>query len=138
MIMRPDLVVRFEVADQLAERDLPFVLIAVIAGHQEDSRPRAILDAGDGDILGLGASVSPLPRTTPRLRSRRLCGPSEDGNDAAHRRAQILSRAHRLRRTGISPQAVGNWRRRLAAERAAFGGRSSRVDRESRPRPRAA
>src|SRR4051794_34869477 len=27
-------------------------------------------------ILGLGASVSPLSRTTPRLRSRLLCGPT--------------------------------------------------------------
>jgi hypothetical protein len=48
-----------------------------------------------------------------------------------------LSDRKLARRTGISPQAVGNWRRRLAAEQAAFG-RSSKVDRESRPRARAA
>src|SRR5947207_1583517 len=47
-------------------------------------------------ILDLGASASPLSRTTRRLRSRPLCGQREDRNNAAHRRAQIVSRAHRL------------------------------------------
>ncbi len=54
------------------------------------------------------------------------------------RRMARLSDRELARRTGISPQAVGNWRRRLAAEQAAFGSRSSRVDRESRRRPLAA
>jgi hypothetical protein len=49
-----------------------------------------------------------------------------------------LSDRELARRTGISPQAVGNWRRRLAAERAAFGGRSSTMERAGRPRFRAA
>jgi predicted RNA-binding Zn-ribbon protein involved in translation (DUF1610 family) len=46
--------------------------------------------------LGLVASVSPPSRTTPRLRSRRCAGQREARNHAAHRRAQIVSRAHRL------------------------------------------
>jgi hypothetical protein len=46
-----------------------------------------------------------------------------------------LSDRELARRTGISPQAVGNWRRRLAAEGAAFGSRrSSTVDREGQAR----
>ena len=60
MIMPAADLVRFESADQLAERDLPFVLVAVIAGHREDSRPRVILDAGDGDLdPAIGRAVAP-------------------------------------------------------------------------------
>jgi hypothetical protein len=39
---------RLEAADQLAERDLTFVFVAVVARHQQDARPLAMLDAGDG------------------------------------------------------------------------------------------
>jgi hypothetical protein len=49
-----------------------------------------------------------------------------------------LSDRELARRTGISPQAVGNWRRRVAVERAAARGRMSSVDRKGRPRARAA
>jgi DNA-directed RNA polymerase specialized sigma24 family protein len=54
------------------------------------------------------------------------------------RRLKRLSDRELARRTGISPQAVGNWRRRLAAEQAALGGRVSTMDRKSQPRARAA
>src|SRR6266851_8777355 len=44
---------RLEAADQPAERDLALVFVAMIAGHQEDARSRAIAapiaDLGDRD-----------------------------------------------------------------------------------------
>jgi len=40
---------RFEAADQFAERDLALVFVAVVAGHQQDSRAVAVLDAGNRD-----------------------------------------------------------------------------------------
>jgi hypothetical protein len=49
-----------------------------------------------------------------------------------------LSDRELVRRTGISPQAVGNWRRRVAAERSAACSRMSSVGREDRARVRAA
>lgn len=54
------------------------------------------------------------------------------------RRLARLSDRELARRTGISAQAVGNWRRRLAAEQAARGAKVSMMDRKSQPRFRAA
>ena len=38
-----------ELADQLADRDLPFVFVAVIAGFEHHGRPAAVLDHGERD-----------------------------------------------------------------------------------------
>jgi DNA-directed RNA polymerase specialized sigma24 family protein len=57
------------------------------------------------------------------LRDRRLAG---------------LSDRELARRTGISPQAVGNWRRRLAAEQALSSKCRPRMEKEGRVRDRAA
>src|SRR5215469_9830829 len=38
-----------EAADELAERDLALVLVAVVARHQQDSRALAVLDGSDWD-----------------------------------------------------------------------------------------
>ena len=52
-------------------------------------------------------------------------------------RLSRLSDRELARRTGISPQAVGNWRRRVAADRTAARSRMSNVERKGQRRARA-
>ena len=45
---------RFEAADQLAERDLALQFVAVVAGHQQDPRPRAVPPVLPMPAIGIG------------------------------------------------------------------------------------
>ena len=49
-MIRPWTAARIDRADQLAQRDLALVLVAVVARHQEDRRPGAVLDHRDRDL----------------------------------------------------------------------------------------
>ena len=56
---------RVQAADQATQRDLAFVLVAVVAGHEQHARPLAIADAADRGldlVIGERSTEYGVPR----------------------------------------------------------------------------